>query len=165
LADKEKIMAVKRVLFVCIHNSARSQMAEAFLKQMSNSHFEVASAGIENGTLHPLAVETMQEIGIDMSRNPVTNVFDLIQQGKKFDYVITVCDDASGERCPLFPGQAERLHWRMDDPSKLIGSPEEKREKIRLIREQIRQRIIWFLEERKIRSTNERDAQGATQEV
>ncbi len=144
-------MAEKRsVLFVCIHNSARSQIAEAFLRQMGGSRFEAASAGIEAGRLNPLAVETMREIGIDISGSPVRNVFDLLRQGKKFDYVITVCDDSSGERCPLFPGQAERLHWPCDDPAKLTGSHEEQLERIRLIREQIRQRVAWFVEERKL---------------
>jgi arsenate reductase len=144
-------MATQRaVLFVCIHNSARSQIAEAFLRQMGGSRFEAASAGIEAGRLNPLAVETMREIGIDISSSPVRNVFDLLRQGKKFDYVITVCDDSSGERCPLFPGQAERLHWPCDDPAKLTGSREEQLERIRLIREQIRQRVAWFVEERKL---------------
>ena len=142
--------ATKAVLFVCIHNSARSQMAEAFLRQASGGRFEAASAGIEAGQLNPLAVETMREVGIDISGHAVRNVFDLLQQGKKFDYVITVCDDASGERCPLFPGQAERLHWPCDDPAKLTGSREEQLERIRLIREQIRQRVAWFVEERKL---------------
>jgi len=140
----------KSVLFVCIHNSARSQMAEAFLRQMGGSSFTVASAGLEAGLLNPLAVETMQEIGIDISGNSVTNVFDLLRQGKTFDYVITVCDDASGERCPLFPGQAERLHWPCDDPAKLTGSHTEQLERIRQIREQLRQRVAWFVEERKL---------------
>ncbi len=144
-------MAAQRaVLFVCIHNSARSQIAEAFLQQMGGSRFEAASAGIEAGQLNPLAVETMREIGIDISGHEVRNVFDLLRQGKKFDYVITVCDDSSGERCPLFPGQAERLHWPCDDPAKLTGSREEQLERIRLIREQIRQRVAWFVEERKL---------------
>lgn len=152
------------VLFVCVHNSARSQMAEAFLKQMSSS-FAVASAGIEKGQLNPLAIEAMREVGIDISRNAVTSVFDLLLDEEKFDYVITVCDDTAGERCPLFPGKTERLHWAFDDPSQLTGSFEEKMEKIRLIREQIRQRVAWFLEERKIHPVKERDAQGATQEA
>jgi arsenate reductase len=150
----------KSVLFVCVHNSARSQMAEAFLRQMAGDHFAAASAGLEGGSLNPLAVEAMSEIGIDISRNTTTDVFDLLRQEKTFDYVITVCDDVSGERCPLFPGQAERLHWSFADPVKLIGSPEERLEEIRLIREQIRQRVAWFIKERKIFPAVLRDAQG-----
>lgn len=153
------------VLFVCVHNSARSQMAEAYLKQMSNGSVVVASAGLEAGKLNPLVIEAMREIGIDISRNTTTSVFDLLRQEKQFDYIITVCDDTAGERCPLFPGKTERLHWAFDDPSQLTGSFEEKMEKIRLIRERIQQRVAWFLEERKIHPAKERDAQGATQEA
>jgi arsenate reductase len=150
----------KSVLFVCVHNSARSQMAEAFLRQMAGSRFDVASAGLEAGSLNPLAVEAMAEAGIDISRNKTSDVFDLLRQEKTFDYVITVCDDVSGEHCPLFPGRAERLHWSFADPVKLVGGPEERMKEIRLIREQIRQRIAWFIEERKIFLAALRDAQG-----
>ena len=157
-------MAAKQsVLFVCVHNSARSQMAEAFLKQMGGSRFTAASAGLEAGKLNPLAVKAMAELDIDISQNTISNVFDLLRQEKIFDYVITVCDDASGERCPLFPGQAARLHWSFADPAKLTGDPEEQMNKIRLIREQIQQRVAWFIEERKIFPAASRDAQGETQ--
>jgi arsenate reductase len=102
----------------------------------------------------------MAEAGIDISRNKTSDVFDLLRQEKTFDYVITVCDDVSGEHCPLFPGRAERLHWSFADPVKLVGGPEERMKEIRLIREQIRQRIAWFIEERKIFLAALRDAQG-----
>ncbi|MCI5217874.1 MAG: arsenate reductase ArsC [Candidatus Electrothrix sp. LOE2] len=137
----------KSVLFVCIHNSARSQMAEAFLREMGGECFSVESAGLEAGSLNPLVVATMREIGIDISRQKTDLVDDLINQGRQFDYVITVCDAANGQRCPVFPGQAERLHWSFDDPAALSGCNEEKREKIRRIREQIRQKISFFLQE------------------
>jgi arsenate reductase len=137
----------KSVLFVCIHNSARSQMAEAFLREMGGECFSVESAGLEAGRLNPLVVATMREIGIDISRHKTDLVDDLINQGRQFDYVITVCDAANGQRCPVFPGQAERLHWSFDDPAALSGCDEEKREKIRRIREQIRQKISFFLQE------------------
>jgi arsenate reductase len=137
----------KSVLFVCIHNSARSQMAEAFLREMGGECFSVESAGLEAGSLNPLVVATMREIGIDISRHKTDLVDDLINQGRQFDYVITVCDAANGQRCPVFPGQAERLHWSFDDPAALSGCDEEKREKIRRIREQIRQKISFFLQE------------------
>jgi arsenate reductase (thioredoxin) len=150
----------KSVLFVCVHNSARSQMAEAFLQHLAGDRFAAASAGLEAGSLNPLAVEVMAEVGLDISRNATTDVFDLLRQEKQFDYVITVCDDTSGEHCPLFPGQAERLHWSFADPVKLTGSPEERMKEIRLIREQIRQRIAWFIEERKFFPAALRDAQG-----
>jgi arsenate reductase len=156
-------MAAKQsVLFVCVHNSARSQMAEAFLEHLAGDRFAVSSAGLEAGELNPLVVEVMAEVGLDISRNTTDEVFKLLQQEKRFDYVITVCDDVSGEHCPLFPGQSERLHWSFADPVKLTGSPDERMREIRLIREQIRQRVAWFIEERKIFPAGLRDAQGET---
>jgi len=109
----------KRVLFICVHNSARSQMAEAFLKQMAGDRFEVESAGLEPGKLNPLAVEVMGEIGIDISQNKTKSVFDFYKQGKRYDYVITVCDESHAGRCPVFLGTAvtNRMHWAFDDPS------------------------------------------------
>src|SRR5436853_4625987 len=112
----------KKVLFVCIHNSARSQMAEAFLNQICGSEFEAQSAGLEPGKLNPIVVEAMQEIGIDISRNRTKAVSDIRKSGKSFAYVITVCDEASAERCPIFPGVTTRLHWSFPDPSALSGA-------------------------------------------
>src|SRR5215468_8611596 len=94
----------QRVLFICIHNSARSQMAEAFLNQQCAGEFEASSAGLELGKLNPIVVEAMQEIGIDISRNQTKAVFDMYKSGKTFAYVITVCDETSAERCPIYPG-------------------------------------------------------------
>ena len=142
-------MRKRKILFVCVHNSARSQMAEAFLKQLDNGCFEADSAGLEPGTLNPLAVDVMNEIGIDISQQPTNDVFEFMQQERQFDYVITVCDESVGERCPIFPGMAERLHWTLEDPASLSGSYEEKLAKTRMIRDQIRQRVTFFLEERK----------------
>src|SRR5271156_3809958 len=121
----------KKVLFVCIHNSARSQMAEAFLNQICGEFFEAHSAGIEPGKLNPLVVEAMQEIGIDISGNKTKAVFDFIKSGRIFSYVITVCDETSAERCPIFPGVTKRLHWGFPDPSSFQGSVEEKLAKTR----------------------------------
>src|SRR5688572_13469373 len=97
-------MKKKNVLFVCVHNSARSQMAEAFLRQICGEEFEAHSAGLEPGKLNPIVVQAMQEIGVDISRNQTKAVFDYIKSGKMFAYVITVCDEASAERCPIFAG-------------------------------------------------------------
>ena len=110
-------MTKKKVLFVCIHNSARSQMAEAFLNQLCGDEFEAHSAGLEPGRLNPVVVEVMREIGIDISGNETKEVFDMIKSGKMFAYVITVCDEANAERCPYFPGASTRLHWSFPDPS------------------------------------------------
>ena len=98
------------VLFVCIHNSARSQMAETFLNVLGNGKFEAESAGIEPGPLNPLVVEVMKEVGIDISKNRTKSVLEFIEKKKAFDYVITVCDETSAERCPSFPGQSKRMH-------------------------------------------------------
>jgi arsenate reductase len=131
----------RRVLFVCIHNSARSQMAEAFLNQVCGGVFEAHSAGLEPGKLNPIVVEAMQEVGIDISGNPTKAVFDMFKSGKIFAYVITVCDEASAERCPIFPGITKRLHWSFPDPSAVQGSHEEKLAKTREIRDLIKAKI------------------------
>jgi len=140
-------MEKKKVLFVCIHNSARSQMAEAFLNLLAGDRFEAESAGLEPGILNPLAVEAMKEIGIDISGNKTKSIFDFIKQGKLFHYVITVCDDTSGSRCPIFPGHAKRLHWNFPDPSALEGTHGEKLEKTREIRDQIRATTEAWIQE------------------
>lgn len=137
----------KRVLFVCIHNSARSQMAEEFLKQSCGNEFEVHSAGLEPGKLNPIVVEAMQEIGIDISGNPTKAVWDFVKSGKTFAYVITVCDEASAEKCPIFPGVTTRLHWSFPDPSGFPGTHEEKLAKTREVRDTIKARIEQWCEE------------------
>lgn len=131
----------KKVLFVCIHNSARSQMAEAFLNQICPDEFEAQSAGLEPGRLNPVVVEAMREVGIDISGNPTKAVFDMFKSGKKFSYVITVCDETSAERCPIFPGVTTRLHWSFADPSSFKGTHEEVLQKTREVRDTIQRRI------------------------
>jgi arsenate reductase len=131
-------MKKNRVLFVCIHNSARSQMAEAWLNHTCSDLFEAKSAGLEAGTLNPLAVEAMREVGIDISHNETKRVFDLMKSGELFSYVVMVCDNASAEKCPVFPGITKRLHWSFADPAELTGTDEEKLIKIREIRDNIR---------------------------
>jgi arsenate reductase len=131
----------KKVLFICIHNSARSQMAEAFLNRICGEQFEAHSAGLEPGKLNPIVVEAMQEIGIDISRNETKAVSDIYNSGESFAYVITVCDEASAERCPIFPGVTTRLHWGFPDPSALAGNHNEKLVRIREIRDTIKGKI------------------------
>ena len=131
----------KKVLFICIHNSARSQMAEAFLKQQCGEAFEVHSAGLEPGKLNPIVVEAMQEIGIDISGNQTKSVFDMFKSGKMFAYVITVCDETSAERCPVFPGGTARLHWSFPDPSGFRGERQEVLARTREVRDAIRKRV------------------------
>lgn len=140
-------MAKKRVLFVCIHNSARSQMAEAWLKHLCSDYFEAESAGLEPGTLNPLVVEVMKEVGIDISHKKTQGVFDLFKKGAMFNYTIAVCDGASAEKCPVFPGITQRLHWSFPDPSQVKGdTKEEKLTQIRPIRDEIKKKIESWCE-------------------
>ena len=137
----------KKVLFVCIHNSARSQMAEAFLNAICPETFHAQSAGIEPGKLNPVVVHAMQEAGIDISQNKTKAVFDFLKRSEHFHYVITVCDETSAERCPVFPGVTTRLHWGFPDPSSFQGSPEEKLAFTRKVRDTIRAKIeSWCAE-------------------
>jgi arsenate reductase (thioredoxin) len=137
----------KNVLFICIHNSARSQMAEAFLKEMCGAEFAAHSAGLEPGRLNPVVVEAMREIGIDISGNQTKTVTDMINSGKTFAYAITVCDETSAERCPIFPGVTQRLHWGFPDPSAFQGAPEQKLARTREVRDAIRRKIEQWCEE------------------
>lgn len=134
-----------RVLFVCVHNSARSQMAEAFLNHLAGDRFEGESAGLEPGPLNPLAVEVMKEAGIDISMNQAKSVFGLYKEGRLYNYVITVCEESQAERCPLFPGRMPRLHWPFQNPANLEGSREERLAKTREIRDRIRKRVEEFV--------------------
>jgi len=134
-------MDKKRVLFVCIHNSARSQMAQAFLNIIAGDRFEAESAGIEAGTLNPLAVEAMAEVGIDISKNTTGKAFDVLKSGKRFHYVITVCDAASAQKCPVFPGALQYMNWSFPDPAQLQGTHEEKMVEARKIRDSIKTKI------------------------
>lgn len=136
-----------KVLFICIHNSARSQMAEGFLKKLGGDRFEVESAGIESGNLNPIAVEAMKEADIDISGNKTKKAFDFIKTGRMFHYVITVCDETSAERCPVFPGITKRLHWSFEDPSGFTGTHDEKLEKTRKVRDQIKERVSNWVRE------------------
>ena len=138
-------MDKKKILFICVHNSARSQMAEAFLKQMAGDRFEVESAGLEPGELNPVVVEVMKEVGIDISQNKTKSVFDFFKQGKQYDYVVTVCDESQAGACPVFPGKGERLHWGFADPSSFQGSREDRIAKTRKVRDQIEAKIKDWL--------------------
>lgn len=135
------------VLFICVHNSARSQMAEAWLNRICGDHFTAQSAGLEPGTLNPLVVEAMQEVGIDISKKETQAVFDVFKSGKLFSHVVTVCDEASAEKCPIFAGVTKRLHWSFPDPSVLTGTDDEKLAEVRTIRDEIRAKIEEWCKE------------------
>ena len=130
-----------KVLFICVHNSARSQIAEAWLNQICGQSFEAQSAGLEPGTLNPLAVEVMREVGIDISKKKTRAVFDVFKSGQLFGYVITVCDETSAQKCPIFPGPTKRLHWSFADPAEVSGTRDEKLFRARQIRDEIRATI------------------------
>lgn len=138
-------MIKTKVLFVCIHNSARSQMAEAFLNTLGEDKFSAESAGFEPGKLNPLVVKSMSEIGIDISKNKTKDVFEFYKNGRLFDYVITVCDETSGERCPVFHGNSKRLHWSFEDPSSFKGTEAEQLIKIAKVRNAIKNKVEEFI--------------------
>ena len=130
-----------KIIFVCIHNSARSQMAEAFVNALAQGKIFAQSAGLTPGKLNPTVVAVMQDVGIDISRNQTKGIQEFIDRQEMFDYVVTVCDEASAQRCPTFPGKSQRLHWGFEDPSSIIGADEEKISRTRVIRDQIHLRV------------------------
>lgn len=140
-------MPKNRVLFICVHNSARSQMAAALLNESCGEFFEAQSAGLEPGTINPLAVEALRELGIDISKNTTQRVFNIWKSGQIFHFVITVCSESEAEGCPIFAGVTTRLHWPFDDPAKFIGTHEEQLEETRRVRDQIRAKVNSFCEE------------------
>jgi arsenate reductase (thioredoxin) len=131
-------MKKTKVLFLCTHNSARSQMAEGLLRHLARDRFEVMSAGTEATHVRPLAVRAMDEVGIDISGQESKTLDRYV--GEPFDYVITVCEEAN-EACPFFPGAAERLHWSLPDPAAAQGTEEERLEVFRSVRDLLRDYI------------------------
>lgn len=139
-------MKKQSVLFVCIHNSARSQMAEELLRKLAGDRFEAESAGIEPGKLNPVVVDVLKkEEGIDISNKQTRSVQDLLRQKRTYNYVITVCDETSAERCPTFPGGAVRLHWGFTDPSRFEGSYDEKYRRTLAVKDEIMHRLRQWL--------------------
>jgi len=135
-------MNMKRVLFLCTGNSARSQMAEGLLRHMAGDRFEVASAGVSPTRLRPEATEVMREIGIDISQQRSKAVDDFVD--REFDYVITVCDNAN-EQCPVFPGTTNRIHWSFDDPAAVEGDELARLAVFRSVRDEILHRLQLFV--------------------
>ncbi|MEI6874340.1 MAG: arsenate reductase ArsC [Spirochaetota bacterium] len=133
-----------KVLFLCVHNSARSQMAEAFLKKHGEGRFEAESAGLEPGKLNPFVVRAMAEKGIDISKNPTKSVFDLFAAKRVFQVVVTVCSAEAAERCPVFPGLSKKLHWPFADPSSFTGTDEIIMAEVRQVRDQIEEAVREF---------------------
>jgi len=139
-----------KVLFLCVHNSARSQMAEAFLKKYGGDRFEAESAGLEPGKLNPYVIRAMAEKGIDISGNPTKSVFDLFEAKRVYQVVVSVCSAEAAERCPIFPGLSEKLHWPFPDPSSFTAASgtaagdEEIMSKVRQVRDMIEEAVKEF---------------------
>jgi len=140
-------MGKLKVLFVCVHNSARSQMAETFLNHLAGDRYAAESAGFEPSIINPLVVEVMKEIGFEISNNQTKSVFDFFKQGRIFNYVIAVCDAANGERCPIFPSVTKTLNWSFEDPASFTGTHEETLAKTRLVRDKIKFEVQNFINE------------------
>lgn len=138
-------MTKPKVLFLCTHNSARSQMAEAFLRKYARDRFEVYSAGLEPTEIHPYTRQVMEEIGLDLSGHTVKSLEQYLGQ-VHFAYLITVCSRAD-QLCPIFPGMGQRISWPFEDPAILEGTAEQKLAKFRQVRDQIDQRIQQWLAE------------------
>ncbi|BDU49833.1 arsenate reductase ArsC [Haliovirga abyssi] len=138
-------MDKKKVLFICIHNSARSQMAEAFVNEYGGDKFIAESAGLEPGNLNPYVVDAMAEKGIDISKNKTNSVFDFYKEGRLYDYVVTVCDESNAEKCPVFPGNAKKIHWGFPDPSSFQGDNDDKVEFTRKVRDMIEDKVKEWL--------------------
>ena len=134
-----------RVLFLCIHNSARSQMAESFLNHLGEDKYYAESAGIEAGSLNQIVVKVMMDVGYDLSKNKTKSVYDIYKTGKTYDYIITLCDQEAAERCPLFPGKVKHLHRGFKDPSSLNGSKADIIAETIKIRDQIKSKIENFI--------------------
>ena len=135
-----------RILFLCVHNSARSQMAEAYARLYGGGRVEVESAGLEPGVLNPFVVRALAEDGIDIAGKATQDVFSLFKAGRTYEHVVTVCSKEAAERCPIFPGRAERHHWPFDDPSTFTGGDEEIMARVRLVRDAIKAKTREFVE-------------------
>lgn len=134
-----------RVLFVCVYNSFRSQIAETFLNQKYEDRFIAESAGYKAKDIDPLAMEVMREKGYDISKNSINKVFDYYKEGRSYQYVITVCNREAEGDCPIFPGIVTRLRWDdLGNPDEFVGTYEERLEKARQLRDEIERRIDDF---------------------
>ncbi len=133
-----------RVLFVCAHNSFRSQIAEAILNTKHGDIFFAESAGLSKQEINPLAIEVMNDYGLDISKNPVKNVHDLYREGRLYEYVITVCSKETEKECPLFPGIRKRINWALEDPDTFLGNHDEQLKKAIQLRNEIAANIHHF---------------------
>ncbi len=136
-----------RVLFICGQNSARSQIGEAFLNMLGGDRFEAESAGLEPGSgVNPLAVEIMKEVGLDISGNAVNSIMEFFEEGRTYDFVIAVCDEAKAVRCPIFPGQHEKINWPFEDMGVFRGEWDETVARSRIVRDRIKAAVEEFID-------------------
>ena len=142
-------MSKTKVIFLCTHNAARSQMAEAFLRKYAGDYFDVYSAGFDPKPIHPLTIKVMKEIGYDLSNQQPKDLWQLIRN-EYFGIAITVCKRSEEEDCPTIPGTSTRLYWNIEDPAAFEGTEEEKLAKFREVRDQIHERVKGFLRDREI---------------
>jgi arsenate reductase len=143
VSDNNKI----KVLFICVRNSGRSQIAEAYLKKIGGEKFEAESAGYKPEPINDMVLKVMEEDGFDLSSTKPQSAWDCFKDGKLYQYVITVCDRAHEEECPLFPKPFVQLHWPYPDPESFTGSEEEKMGQTRQLRDAIKERIEKFVED------------------
>lgn len=136
---------MEHVLFICVDNSGLSQMAEAFLKQYGAGKFMAESAGFAPTALDPDVIEVMNEVGLDITHEKVESVFELFRVGRRFSYVITVCDEAHNANCPIFPGITHRLHLPFPDPADMTGPHEERLKMLRELRNRVRDMVTSFI--------------------
>lgn len=142
---EEAIDQMRKILFVCEHNSARSQIAEAYLNHFAGDRLHAESAGLERGIINPYVIEVLREDDLDISANSTKSVFDLYKQQKQYDAVITVCSPGVSARCPIFPGRVKRWNWPFEDPSQFEGNREEILARTRVTRDTIKAKILSFI--------------------
>ena len=135
----------KKVLFICVHNSARSQMAEELLRKYGGEQFEVESAGFIPTSINPFVLEVMKEEDIDLTNKKTQSVFSLVKVQKFYGYVITVCNRAKEAECPVFPGMPRRIHWDLENPEDFTGTEEEKFLKVKELKNEIKQLVLDFI--------------------
>ncbi len=135
----------RRILFVCIHNSGRSQMAEAFLNELGGPEFVAESAGVEPRPINPDVARVMQEVGHDLSGAQSDDIVDFFREGRLYEQVIYVCERGAEKDCPVFPGVRKTLHWPYPDPAELSGDEAARLDSLREIRDRIRERVEEWL--------------------
>lgn len=148
-----------RVLFVCVHNSARSQMAETLMNDLGQGMFIAESAGLRPGELNEDVIDSMAELGYNIKDNKTKSVFDFYKEGRRFHYVIKVCDQINGQKCPIFPATKKQFDWNHEDPSSFEGDKENRLNQVRVIRDEIKRNVMQFIAYYQVQQFDYRAAQ------